>query len=88
MQPEPQQPPQPILEQVVQQLVAQVENLQHNFNVVQQQQQPVQDPSPSSSRLKPKTPDTYDGSPNISVTNWLFQVRIFFRARGIDNEQE
>ena len=85
MQPED---PQPVLEQVVAQLLAQVENLQHNFNVVQQQQQPVHDPSTSSSRLKPKTPETYDGSPNISVTNWLFQMRIFFRARGIHNEQE
>lgn len=91
MQPEhppPPPQPQPVLEQVVQQLMAQVENLQHNFNVVQQQQQPVQDPGPSSSRLKPKTPDTYDGSPNVSVTNWLFQMRIFFRARGTHDEQE
>ena len=67
------------------QRMEQLEISQHNASVYLQRQQPVHDPSSSNSRLKPKTPDTYNGSPTIPVRSWIFQQLTYIRARAETN---
>ena len=64
----------------------QIQHMQHNLEVIQQNQAPINDPSTSTSRLKPKTPDTYNGS--YDPQTWLFQLRVYFRASNMVDEQQ
>ena len=44
-------------------------------------------PSPLHSNLKYPPPQKFDGSPKTPVTNWLFNVELFFDAVGAPDEQ-
>jgi hypothetical protein len=44
--------------------------------------------SPLPARVKLSAPPTYNGSPSINVSTWLFQIEQYLEASGVHDEQQ